>query len=167
MRRMSATLRITVCLLLFTAARTQAVHAATYKVPSGTYMQSCKDCTLGPGSSFSCTCNNKQKSPLSTSVDLSKCVTGSGGYYSLTNNNGSLVCDQHGTSSPSFPSAIKVPTGSYSVTCTNCSIDPGSSNYTCQCEGDGASTVYYINCPKDASGFNQLTNQDGYLICTR
>jgi len=67
---------------------------------------------------------HKNHSPISTTINLDTCTTGSGGFYSLTNNNGTLVCDQHGSSSAlPVATAVKVPTGSYGITCMNCSLD--------------------------------------------
>lgn len=173
MPRGSVILLSTLCLLLLAAvARNPAAQASspTYKVPSGSYMATCTDCTLGTGTSFSCTCNNRNHSPVATTINLSNCANGDGGFYSLTNNDGKLTCDVYGSSSPtSMTSAIKIPAGSYAKTCNNCTISGG--NYSCACENGSnmievSSTINFGKCPKDANGFNQLVNQYGTLICS-
>jgi hypothetical protein len=94
MSKVSATRLVMLCLLL-TAVLSPTVGGADVevwmKVPNGSYMLTCNQCSL-TGVTYSCQCKNEKGTYVSTSIDLGTCTQGSDGFYYLTNNNGKLTC---------------------------------------------------------------------------
>src|SRR3954462_6928863 len=95
MSKGSATRLVLLCLLLLTAVLSPAVGRAdveiTMKVPKGTYMKTCNQCST-TAAPYSCQCKNERGTYVSTSIELGKCTQNKDGFYYLTNQNGVLTC---------------------------------------------------------------------------
>lgn len=123
--------------------RFEADGATEITIPSGTYTNKCKNCSLIDGV-LTCTCkNNRGNYSKISNIEMSKCV------------NKDINTDYHGVL------LCNLPKGSYLQSCTSCVID--NNDLSCMCVNPYRK---YINSKlniKQCQG--DITSQDGVLKC--
>jgi hypothetical protein len=75
------------------SAKSKKTSSAAVKVPTGTYMKTCRLCTLDQGiNRYACECDPPSGKANNTYIDLATCTPHSDGFYYLENLNGTLTC---------------------------------------------------------------------------
>jgi hypothetical protein len=113
--------------------------------PSGTYSTSCTDCAVS-GTTLTCQCTNDSGSSSSSSLDLCTCPV----LTEISNSNGVLSC-------------CGVPGGSYTTTCTACSMTDTMLSCSCVTKSGSMSTTTLNLC--DCTQATQIANTNGQLTC--
>lgn len=136
-----------------------------YKIPDGSYQNSCDTCTLTTSDILSCHCprshggwnDGTNNTPLPT-LDMNKCFSGS-----VSNNNGNLVCD--------------LPEGEYQNSCRDCSINSSDGSLQCMCDFQKYTydpinqtwgfvpTPIKTSLPLNDCRGKKVKNMDGKLYC--
>lgn len=134
-----------------TNAANNAATAASQALPSGSYQQTCQNCTFD-GTTLSCQCRDDGGALQATSLSVPANGTTQGTITDIANLNGTLAL-QGGTIS-----AQALPGGSYSETCVNCSFD--GTTLTCQCKNKAGT---YEATSLKTGGSNNISNVNGVL----
>jgi hypothetical protein len=113
--------------------------------PGGTYTGTCQDCSV-VGTTLTCLCKTDSGSSAESSLDLCTCPV----LTEISNTNGVLSC-------------CGIPGGSYTSTCTSCSMTETTLACTCTTSsGATASTSLDLCTCTQAS---QIGNTNGQLTC--
>jgi hypothetical protein len=113
--------------------------------PAGTYSTSCSDCAVS-GTTLTCQCTNGSGSSTSSSLDLCTCPV----LTEISNSNGALSC-------------CGVPGGTYTTSCTACSMTDTMLSCTCTTKSGSTSATTLDLC--DCTQATQIANTNGQLTC--
>ena len=113
--------------------------------PSGSYTGTCASCSV-TANTLTCVCQNGAGGSVEASLDLCSCPI----VTEISNSYGALTC-------------CGAAGGSYTSSCTNCSLT--GTTLSCTCENDSnmpeATTLNLCNC----SQASQVSNTNGQLTC--
>ena len=131
-------------------------------LPSGSYSQTCSACTIS-GDTLSCNCRNEDGFSRYTSINTRHC------YHPVSNQNGRLTCGEPArrpvviqvpTPAPQ-PVVRALPSGSYSETCSGCTIS--GDTLSCQCKTESGYSRYTSLNTRYCG--RSVSNQNGSLSC--
>ena len=113
--------------------------------PAGTYTGTCNDCSVA-GTTLTCLCTTDSGSSVESSLDLCTCPV----LTEISNTNGVLSC-------------CGVPGGSYTSTCTSCSMTETTLACTCTTSSGlrSPTTLNLCTCTQAS----QIGNTNGQLTC--
>jgi len=113
--------------------------------PGGTYTGTCSDCSV-TATTLTCLCTTDSGSSVESSLDLCTCPV----LTEISNTNGILSC-------------CGVPAGTYTSTCTSCSMTDTTLACTCT-TGSGSTSPTSLNLC-NCTQASQIANTNGQLTC--